>query len=206
MFRPAFGCCKHPKAGRNTQQSVNVTAPEVGPENVTPLEVGPLNMTPPKLGPVNVTTSEVGSVNVTVSEVGPVNVAASEVGPVNMTPPELGPVIVTTPEVGGNVNVVGLPVEGSIMTPPEVEHVNGTTRTKINPEVEAPASEESFEELTIIEIRNMCQDCLNMFGQMRHLREQQLHLLQQQNRLELQQNDLICILTEELQRRNTSNK
>ena len=20
MFRPAFGCCKHPKAGRNTQQ------------------------------------------------------------------------------------------------------------------------------------------------------------------------------------------
>ena len=21
MFRPAFGCCKHPKAGRNTQQS-----------------------------------------------------------------------------------------------------------------------------------------------------------------------------------------
>ena len=21
MFRPAFGCCKHPKAGRNTQQT-----------------------------------------------------------------------------------------------------------------------------------------------------------------------------------------
>ena len=21
MFRPAFGCCKHPKAGRNTQQA-----------------------------------------------------------------------------------------------------------------------------------------------------------------------------------------